>query len=106
MKIIAYTENSKALINAIEKKINDKELKTWKIVKNNKEEILYSHTPAQWNEKAMPKPNIHDNRVEFKMTWWINHDTPDEATKGYILGRFVEVLMVHFRDKFSHLEIK
>lgn len=106
MKIIAYTDNPTALKNTIDKKINDNELKTWKIVKNDKKEVLYSHTPEQWNEKALLKPFIFDDKVEFEITWWNKNGAPDEATKGYIIGRFVEILMVHFRDKFTHLEIK
>ncbi len=105
MKIIAYTDNPTTLKNTIDKKINDNELKTWKIVKNDKKEVLYSHTPEQWNEKAMPKPLMYDNRIEFEIRCW-KDAAPDEATKGYILGRFVEILMVHFSNKFTHLEIK
>jgi hypothetical protein len=105
MKIIAYTNTPNALKNAIDKKINDKELKTWEIVKSDKKEVLYSHIPEQWREKAMPKPEIFKNKVEFNIRWW-DDKKPEESTKGYILGRFVEILMVHFRDKFTHLEIK
>lgn len=106
MKIIAYTNNPTVLKNALDKKIIDKELKTWDIVKNDKNEILYSHSPEQWNEKAMLLPCIYDDSVEFVISWWQNNGEPHEATKGYILGRFVEVVMVHFRDNFSQLEIK
>jgi|688.fasta_scaffold1061102_2 hypothetical protein len=105
MKIIAYTDNPTALKNGIDKKINDNELKTWQIEKSDKKEVLYSHTPEQWNEKAMPKPKVFTNKLEFDIKWWDNKE-PDEATKGCILGRFVEILMVHFRDNFTHLEIK
>ena len=106
MKIIAFTDQSTVLKNAIDKKINANELETWEIVKNNKNEVLYSHSPEQWKERAMLKPNIYDNRIEFVITWWTQNEEPDEATKGYILGRFVEILVVHFRRKFTHLEIK
>lgn len=105
MKIIAYTNTPTVLKNAIDKKIKDNELKTWEIVRNDKNEILYSHIPEQWREKAMPKPYVFENTVEFRVSWWKNAK-PDEAAKGYILGRFVEILMVHFRDRFTHLEIK
>ncbi len=105
MKIITYTSNPTALKNAINKKINDKELKTWEIVRNDKNEILYSHIPEQWKEKAMPKPYVYDDRVEFVMNWWNKNGEPDEEIKGYILGRFVEILMVHFRSQFTYLKI-
>lgn len=58
MIIKAYTKIPQQLINSIDKKIKDNDLKTWDIVKNVKDEILYSHTPDQWKEVAMPKPYI------------------------------------------------
>jgi hypothetical protein len=105
MTITTYTKNPKQLINSISKKITDNDLKTWDIVEDSEGEILYTHTPAQWNETAMPKPYIETDHVCFKIIWWENEE-PDEATKGYIIGRFTEILMVHFREQFTHLEIK
>jgi hypothetical protein len=29
-------------------------------------------------------------------------EEPDEATKGYITGRFTEILTVYFRAQFTH----
>jgi len=106
MKIIAYSDNPILLKNAIDKKIVDKELKTWKIVKNDINEVLYSHIPEQWNEKVMPKPFVYDNCVKFKMSWWSKNAEPDKASKGYITGRFTEILLVHFREQFTYIEIK
>lgn len=106
MKIIAYTHNPSTLKNAIDKKVEDKELKTWDIVKDDKYEVLYSHNPEQWKEKALLKPYILQEKVEFKIRWRTKNGEPDEATKGYITGRFVEILMVHFRNQFTKLEIK
>lgn len=88
------------------KKIEDNELKTWEILKNDKDEVLYSHIHEQWKEKAMPKPKILNDKIEFEINWWSKNVEPDEATKGYITGRFVEILMVHFRNQFTKLEIK
>ncbi len=105
MKIIAYTDNPTGLKNAIDEKIIDNELKTWEIVKNIKKEVLYNHNREQWNEKAMPKPYIYNNRIEFIIKWWNKNEEPDEAIKGYIIGRFIEILMVHFREKFIYLKI-
>ena len=106
MKIIAFTSNSSSLKKTIDKKIEDNELKTWEILKNDKDEVLYSHIPEQWKERAMLKPNILNDRIEFEINWWRKNGEPDEATKGYITGRFVEILMVHFRNQFTKLEIK
>lgn len=105
MKINALTDKPQSLINAINKAMKDEDLKTWKIVLNNKNETLYSHTPEQWVDKALVQPIQHDEYVLYHITWWKNNGEPDEATKGYILGRFVEILMVHFRSNFERLVV-
>lgn len=104
MEIVALTNEAQILKDAIDEKIENKELRTWKIVKNSKKENLYTHTPEQWLEKAMVKPLVEKDKVRFRIVWWRNV-TSDEATSGYILGRFTEILMVHFNDYFHHLEI-
>ena len=104
MRIEAMTDSPQLLLNAINKAIKDDDLKTWKKLVNNKNEDLYTHTPTQWNEKAMPKPYIHKDKIKFVISWWSKDGEPTEEVKGYILGRFTEVLMVHFRNYFTHLQ--
>ena len=104
MRIEAITEEPQKLINAINKAIKDEDLKTWTKIVDKKDEILYSHLPQQWNEKAMLKPNIQKDKVRFSMVWWDKNEQPTDETKGYILGRFTEVLMVHFKNYFTHLQ--
>jgi hypothetical protein len=106
MIIKAISKNPQKLINAIDKAIKDEDLKTWIIVHNDKNENLYSHSPDQWNEKAIFKPHIYDDYVSFIMTWWKKNGEPDQETKGYILGRFIEILMVHFTNHFDSIEVK
>lgn len=106
MKIIAYTAKPKTLFKSINDAIENDELKTWEIKRNDKKEILYNHTPDQWSDRVLIKPTSHDEGLLFQTSWWSKNDEPDEATKGYIIGRFVEILMVHFREHFTKLEIK
>ena len=103
MKIEAYSNNPKALLNAIEKGIQDEDLKTWTIVKDANDAQYFTHLPEQWFKKVIIKPTVHDDRVTFLMTYFVKN-MPDEATKGYYLGRFTEVLMVHYNHLFSKLE--
>ena len=105
MKVNAITKEPHQLVNAIDKEIKNEAIKTWGIVLNGKNEVLYTHSPEQWNEKAMLKLNIQKDKVSFVITWWQNKIEPDEAVKGYVLGRFIEILMVHFKDYFELLEI-
>lgn len=104
MQIDAVTSTPKALVDAINKSMKEGDLKTWSIVKNDKDEILYSHTPQQWNEKAMMKPSTRVDRVTFLVSWWNKNGDPGVDVRGYILGRFTETLIVHFRNYFSRLE--
>lgn len=104
MKIDAITDNPQGLINAIDKAFKNDELKTWEKLYNTKGEALYSHV-GQWAGRAMPKPYMKNDKVTFEIKWWKENDEPDDDTKGYILGRFTEVLMVHFRSNFKQLII-
>ncbi len=105
MKIIVHTQNAETLFNSIRSKIEKKELKTWEIKKNTKDEILYNHTPEQWSNAVLIKPLSHEKGLEMKVLWWDDNE-PNEAIKGYVLGRFTEILMVHFRQLFDVLETR
>ena len=45
MKIEAFTASPKQLVAAIDKAMNEKDLKTWGIVKNSQGDPLYTHIP-------------------------------------------------------------
>ncbi|SDF60897.1 hypothetical protein [Chitinophaga filiformis] len=108
MEIIIHTKSGKAnpLYESINKKIDDKVLKTWEIRKDSDSNTHYNHVPDQWSDRAMLKPYADPNGLKLVISWWSKKDEPDEATKGYIIGRFTEILMAHFRDQFIHLEIR
>jgi hypothetical protein len=106
MKIRVITPTPKKLVNTINKAIEGGELKTWDIVRNDKEEVLYTHTPDQWNETAMLKPKVYVGKTVFTVTnWKKNESNITDDIRGYVLGRFIEILMVHFNKHFERLEI-
>ncbi len=102
---MAHTKNPKGLYDSINSKIKNGELKTWEIKLNSKNEVLYNHLPEQWSCRVLLKPEIHSHGLKIATTYFSNSPEPDEATKGYIIGRFVEILMVHFRGHFTKLEV-
>jgi len=108
MEIIIHTKGGKAepLLTAINQKIEDGELKTWELKRSNQPGLLYNHIPEQWSEKVMLQSTARDKVLKISTVWWSKNPEPAEATKGYILGRFVEILMVHFRKHFDLLEVK
>jgi hypothetical protein len=104
MKIEVFTSKGKELVAAIDKEIANKAIVTWRIIKSTKEVLYYTHTPDQWDNKAIIGRDVKTDRVEFLVTGW-DKALPSENTKGYYAGRFAEILMVHMRDYFSKLEI-
>jgi len=105
MEITVYTKNAKDLLSKMSKKIKNDELKTWDIIKDRENNDLFSHTPDQWKEKAMLKSKINSENLKFIICWWEGKE-PEERIKGYILGRFIEVLMVHFRKEFIKINVE
>ncbi len=74
------------------------------MVENTKGETLYNHTPEQWVDKALVKPQVKTDRVIFSINWWSTVGEPTIEIKGYITGWFTEILLVHFRNYFTMLE--
>ena len=106
MTIIIYTKSPQSLYKAINSKINNDELKTWEILKDSQDKLYYNHTPEQWTNKVLLKPLNHTDGLQLTIKYWENNKEPDDATKGYILGRFTEILMVHFRNYFEKIELQ
>jgi len=104
MKIEATASPPNNLLLAINKAIKSGDLKTWKIVIDADDNILYTHTPPQWNEEALIEPKVLQNKVVFEITFWKGKPKPSKETAGYYLGRFTEILLVHFRNYFTKLE--
>lgn len=52
----------------------------------------------------MVKPKMKDGKLIFTITWWKKKGDPGDATKGYITGRFTEILLVHFKNYFTQLQ--
>jgi hypothetical protein len=105
MQIKAFTTSSTQMVTAIDKAMNDGGLKTWKIVKAYKGEILYTHTPEQWNEKALIARETNQDSVVFTIIVWQGKPEPSVNEEGYYFGRFTEIFLVHFRNYFSKLEV-
>lgn len=105
MKIIVHTKTPRKLVDRINNKITKNEIRTWEI-KDTTTGFVYNHTPEQWNDKALIKPDIHDNNLLLEIVWWESVYEPGDDIKGYIIGRFTELLMVHCSDSFDYLEVR
>lgn len=105
MTVKINTQNPDKLLKSIKTRLESSDSKTWEIILNSKKEILYNHSPAQWSEKVLLKPIKIETGLLVETKYWDTKPAPDEETKGYIVGRFVEILMVHFRKEFKKIEV-
>ncbi|KEO71670.1 hypothetical protein [Anditalea andensis] len=104
MKIIIPTSSGESLKTKIFKFVEDENLKTWVIRIDSKSEKYLTHKPNQWYDLALIEFIVLPNQLEAKIAWWDNNEPTDEV-KGYYIGRFVEILLVHFKDNFKNFSV-
>jgi hypothetical protein len=100
MKIIIPTQQAEVLKNKMFKSVEDEILKTWIIRKDADGKKYLTHKPDQWYDLALLAFTVKTNQLDISITWW-NGKEPNEDIKGYYVGRFVEILLVHFKDAFT-----
>ncbi len=103
MKIVIPTQAGEALKNKIIKFVEDENLKTW-VVRSSGGTKYLTHKPEQWYDLALIGFTVATNQLEAYVTWWKGKE-PGEDVKGYYLGRFVEILLVHFKSEYKNLTI-
>jgi len=94
------TTNPSALLAAIKKKIDDKEIDTWSYDEDND----FIHVPSQWKGKAWLRPKTAIGSLQFGII-----GQQDIELTRYIYavyhGRFAEMLISHFGMNFSDISI-
>ena len=104
MKIIIQTQTGESFINKIFKYVEDENLKTW-LVRNDRDGNKYlTHKPEQWYDLALIGFTIKQNQLEVNLNWWKDKE-PTEDVKGYYFGRFIEILLVHFKNDFNDFTV-
>lgn len=108
MKITLHTSSVVQLSKTIKNKVIN-ELPTWEKGEDKNGYTLYYHSTKsdQWKEDLFIKPfkNVKGNRLNFYITRLDGQKLNFEPSFGYLMGRFVEILIVHFSDQFEKLEI-
>src|SRR4051812_20140145 len=98
MKIVIPITTGADLKKKIFEAVKDETLKTWEVRTG---QVKYlTHKPTQWYDKVLLKFLVTETILEIDTYWW-KGNVPDEDVKGYYIGRFTEVLLVHFRDDFD-----
>jgi hypothetical protein len=96
MAIEVHTAQPEALLSAIKKAIDEKQVDTWEYDTAGD----FTHSPLQWKFKAWFRPHVAAGVLRFGFL----------GPKGVIMtksiygvyhGRFVEMLLTHFDTKFT-----
>lgn len=108
MKITIHTDNPQVLFNTIKTNIDSNTLKTWEYRNDNNNILFYHDTKSgQWNTPLYLKAIIDNDRLLLILA--IADEKGDmniidfENNAGYLIGRFIQILLVHFKDYFSHI---
>lgn len=99
MSIIINTQDPQGLFKSIKDNIDDKRIVTWSYDADND----FTHTPDQWDRKAWLRPHIlvMQKQLIFGIVYPVTAKIADPVTYGIYHGRFIEMLLTHFDEKFS-----
>lgn len=98
MALYISTSTPDTLLKFIKKAIDDKEIETWEYDKDGD----FTHTPTQWRTKAWLRPHVKPDILQFNVIENKNITLTKEIN-GVYHGRFIEMLLAHFEDKFSNV---
>ncbi len=95
MAISVYTSKPKTLLRKIKAAINDSKIETWEYDSDGD----FTHTPDQWWEKAWFRPFVNSGLLRFNLVG-LDNTRMTKSTYGIYHGRFIEILLTHFRSDF------
>ena len=110
MQIIIHTDDAKKLSSTILNSIKNK-LETWETKKDKKGYNIYYHSTKskQWENELYIKPysdSDRNDKLYFRVTEIDGQPLSFENEFGYLMGRFMEILIVHFSDYYNKIELK
>jgi len=90
----------KEIINRVSEKVdaNGKGIATWQCVEIDAGERVLVHTTDQWAEKGCItiKQDSVRNEVQVNFHYWDSCEDRNNDDDKYMLGRFTELILVHF----------
>ena len=82
---------------------------SWEIQKGTSGKEHLVHTPQQWSDKGYLDliANSDNDRISVNFYYWSNYpsDQRNNVDEKYILGRFSELLLVHFDAQYNRVNI-
>jgi len=98
MAIIIKTNTPADLLAAIKKEIKEGKIETWSCDSDGD----FTHTPEQWKYDAWLRPKIYGGELRFGILKNKNIGM-STVIYGIYHGRFIEMLLSHFDDKFTNV---
>ncbi len=99
MAVNVFTTEPGALLSVIYEAIAKKHVETWEYTTVDGA-VYFTHTPPQWKGLAWLKPAVFNGKLVLNIV-------PPKGSKistpvyGVYHGRFIEMLLTHFDQKFS-----
>ena len=95
------TKLKKKILDCVSDKVdaNGNDIATWQCVETDANEKVLVHTTDQWAEKGCIaiKHDISHNELQVRFHYWDSYTERDNGDEKYMLGRFTELLLVHFK---------
>ena len=104
MKIKIPTKEAGILKEEIFNAVKDQTLKTWVITVGESGNSYLTHKPDQWYDEAILKFSATNEELQINVDHW-KGKPHNLAVDRYYLGRFIEVLLVHFSSYFETFEV-
>ena len=100
IKTPSATKLKREIIDSVSENVdaNGKGIATWQCVEADANEKVLVHTTDQWAEKGCIaiKHDISHNELQVRFHYWDSCVERDDDDEKYLLGRFTELLLVHF----------
>lgn len=97
MSLRIDSANPTQLLARIKTAINAHHVETWSCDKDGD----FTHVPAQWKDKAWWRPEVKIGFLELRLILPQDVQALDATTLGVYHGRFIEMLMTHFRTELT-----
>ena len=96
MAVKAICSNPEKVLNEIKAAIRAGTVETWEL----DTDWDLTHSPEQWKNQAWFRPSVQTGQLVFMI---IGKESEAMSTEMYAVyhGRFIEMLLAHFDDKFS-----
>lgn len=100
IQIPSATKLKKEILDCVSGKVdaNGKGIATWQCVETDANEKVLVHTKDQWAEKGCItlKHNSSHNELKVRFHYWDSCEDRSNDDDKYMLGRFTELILVHF----------